>query len=258
MNLENISDFKLEQYVLGELGFAEKQKIEQLAKENEILRARINNIKKSNEDFLVDHSAEDVFEKAKAAEKLATKAKYWSVAKTPLVKIAASIVVLLGIVQVAMFGMNTAYMDNASDGIRLKGFESRFEIWKKNATANTNESDVAKETAEMLKDGAEVTAGDELQLRYVLTEKCFALLFSMDGNGVLTVHVGDNNKAVELESSKMTHLPFAYKLDNAPYFEKFFLVTSSEPFEISRDNVDDVLKGKNHKGFSMTLVKKSK
>ena len=100
--------------------------------------------------------------------------------------------------------------------------------------------------------------GDEIQLRYSVPEKCYGLLFSMDGNGVITMHMGDNNRAIALEPGKMTTLPFAYKLDNAPKFEKFFLLTSKADFAVDVDNIDAVLKNKDISNVSITLRKVAK
>jgi hypothetical protein len=56
----------------------------------------------------------------------------------------------------------------------------------------------------------------------------------------------------------MTTLPFAYKLDNAPKFEKFFLLTSKADFAVDVDNIDAVLKNKDISNVSITLRKVAK
>jgi hypothetical protein len=50
-------------------------------------------------------------------------------------------------------------------------------------------------------------------------------------------------------------LPFAYKLDNAPKFEKFFLLTSKKNFSIEADNIDASLKQEGVRVVSFTLRK---
>ena len=77
----------------------------------------------------------------------------------------------------------------------------------------------------------------------------------MDGNGTLTMHMAEGNKAIALEPGKMTTLPFAYKLDNAPKFEKFFFLTSREAFELDANDVDAILKNKNVRAESVNLRK---
>ena len=80
----------------------------------------------------------------------------------------------------------------------------------------------------------------------------------MDGNGALTLHMGNGVKAVELAPGKMNSLPFAYKLDDAPYFEKFFFVTSPKEFAVEENDVDKLLKRSDVKVIGFTLKKAGK
>jgi hypothetical protein len=134
--------------------------------------------------------------------------------------------------------------DTQDDGTRIKGLSPRMEVWKKTG-----------DSAIQMMNMGEAREGDEIQLRYSVPEKCYGLLFSMDGNGTLTMHMAEGNKAIALEPGKMTTLPFAYKLDNAPKFEKFFFVTSREAFELDANDVDAVLKNKNVHAESVNLRK---
>ena len=139
-----------------------------------------------------------------------------------------------------------AFAEPQSD-TRIKGLDARMEVWKK--------TDVG---IVQLQDLDEVREGDEIQLRYAVPEKCFGLLFSMDGNGALTLHMGDGVKAIELTPGKMNSLPFAYKLDDAPYFEKFFFVTSPKEFAVEENDVDKLLKRSDVKVIGFTLKKAGK
>ena len=130
---------------------------------------------------------------------------------------------------------------------RIKGMDARMEVWKKTPTGIVQ-----------LNDLDEVSEGDEIQLRYSVPEKCFGLLFSMDGNGALTLHMGNGEKAIELAPGKMNSLPFAYKLDDAPYFEKFFFVTSPKEFAVEEKDVDKLLKRSDVKVIGFTLKKAGK
>ena len=77
----------------------------------------------------------------------------------------------------------------------------------------------------------------------------------MDGNGTLTMHMAEGNKAIALEPGKMTTLPFAYKLDNAPKFEKFFFLTSRDNFELDVADVDAILKRSDINKVSLSVRK---
>ena len=65
-------------------------------------------------------------------------------------------------------------------------------------------------------------------------------------------------KAIELAPGKMNSLPFAYKLDDAPYFEKFFFVTSPKEFAVEENDIDKLLKRSDVKVVGFTLKKAGK
>ena len=176
-------------------------------------------------------------------------------------KFAAAAALVLAVVTVALFSqrditvpaqsangtMDVAMVtdvENAMGDTRIKGLDARMEVWKK-----------IGDSAVQMSNLDEAREGDEIQLRYSVPEKCFGLLFSMDGNGTITMHMGHENRAVELEPGKMTTLPFAYKLDNAPKFEKFFFMTSKDEFELNAGDIDASLKQEGVKTVSLTLRK---
>ena len=140
--------------------------------------------------------------------------------------------------------MDVAMVDSQDEGTRIKGLEARIEVWKKTADSAVQMSNLD-----------EAREGDEIQLRYLVPEKCFGMLFSMDGNGTVTMHMADDNKAIALEPGKMTTLPFAYKLDNAPKFETFYLFTSTKGFSINVDDIDALFKNKDVRQEHVTLRK---
>ena len=139
---------------------------------------------------------------------------------------------------------------------RIKGLSPRMEVWKKSGDSAIPRMEVWKKSGDsaiQMVNMSEAHEGDEIQLRYSVPEKCYGLLFSMDGNGTLTMHMAEGNKAIALEPGKMTTLPFAYKLDNAPKFEKFFFVTSREAFELDANDVDAILKNKNEEFLTLWM-----
>jgi hypothetical protein len=138
-------------------------------------------------------------------------------------------------------------MADADNGTRIKGMQASLEVWKKTG-----------DSAVQMVNLGNAYEGDEIQLRYRVPQKCFGMLISMDGNGTVTMHMGEGNNAIELEPGKMTTLPFAYKLDNAPKFEKFFLLTSQNSFAINVDDFDKSLKQAGVETVSFTLRKVEK
>lgn len=255
---KNVSSLKLEKYLLGELPENEMQALRMREETDDIFRAEVKMMREQNRTILEQYPFEELMSKMN----LAGDDSQGSHAYT-FVRIAAAVVVAVGIMAFALVG----FMDGRTDEMmyvesqgmevamaqvdegdtRIKGLDSRMEVWKKtgdSAVQMTN-LDVASE-------------GDELQLRYAVPEKCYGMLISMDGNGVLTVHMGEGNLAIALEPGKMTTLPFAYKLDNAPRFEKFFLLTSRSRFGIDGNDIDRVLKQEGIQVFSFTVRKQAK
>ena len=281
-----IPDWKLERFLTGDLPEGEMHEIRKLETTDEMFAQRLKLLREDNKAILNKFPFEAVAGKiaaantdfsngAEATEK-ANVAESANVAKTmpsfSFVKFAAAAVLVLAVALVAFMAQretvvtggnangndgdiaqtqnlqNTqvAMNDNASD-TRIKGLDARMEVWKKTTSGIVQ-----------LQDLDEVREGDEIQLRYAVPEKCFGILFSMDGNGALTLHMGDGAKAIELAPGKMNSLPFAYKLDDAPYFEKFFFVTSPKKFTVEENDVDKLLKRSDVKVIGFTLKKAGK
>lgn len=84
-----------------------------------------------------------------------------------------------------------------------------------------------------LKDGDVAGEGSVLQLSYNAGKELYGMIFSIDGNGTVTQHFpAAGEEACELVKDKEVPLEFAYELDDAPEFEKFYFVTSKKPFSI--------------------------
>ena len=258
-----IPDWKLERYLTGDLPESEMREIREMEATDEIFAGRVKMMREDNAAILKKLPFERLSEKMEARGTLASGGSFISGKGMPagfkLVKFAAAAALVLAVVSVALFSqreigpapegsgaqvMDVAMVDVQDDGTRIKGLDARMDIWKK-----TGDSAVQMQNLD------EAREGDEIQLRYSVPEKCFGLLFSMDGNGTITMHMADGSQAIALEPGKMTTLPFAYKLDNAPKFEKFFLLTSQKDFTIDAGNIDALLKDKNVHNVSITLRK---
>lgn len=97
--------------------------------------------------------------------------------------------------------------------------------------------------SQSLMSGAQVRAGDQLQLYYqsggIRTGR-FAAILSVDGRGTVTVHLPDVDsdaldtaQAVPVTEAGLTPLGHSYELDDAPLYEHFVLVTGDRPFAIA-------------------------
>lgn len=272
-NFGPVSDFKMEQYLIGALPENEMRELRDREASDEIFAARVAALKEQNEKILAENPFEKLsveLDRADLVNGSLTDAGNRAGSMTfkfGVMKIAAAVIVALGIFSAVIIGgrdeivqmdaaqqagsdvaMAAGSVENGSYGeTRIKGMQARMEIWKKTAegVAQMEEKGLASE-------------GDELQLRYVVPEKCFGMLISMDGNGVVTVHMGQGAQAIAVEPGKMNTLPFAYKLDDAPHFEKFFLLTSKNEFSVNEKEFDKSLNQEGVQVVSFTVRKQAK
>jgi len=249
-----VPDWKLERYLTGDLPDEEMRKIRNLEISDEVFAGRVRMFREDSRAIL----RKMPFETLSARLDMAPSQTSGRVsAGSNIIKFAVAAALVLSVVTVALFSqreitpsaeeqgaMDVAMLVDAGNDTRIKGMDSRMEAWKK------TDGGIAK-----LEDMSDVREGDEIQLRYSVPQKCYGLLFSMDGNGAITMHMGDGDKAIALEPGKMVTLPYAYKLDNAPHFEKFFFLVSDTLFSIDVNNIDAVLKQKGVEVKSLTLRK---
>jgi len=251
-DVKQISDFKLERYLLGELPEVEMAALRKREAEDELFAARVKMMREEGERFLAENPFSALEDKLENDQR--------SVERSLWLRVAAVLVVAFGVFSLVVLNRQTEIVNESSatsgmdvamadvdNGTRIKGMTAGLEVWKK----------MGDSAVQMVNLG-EAREGDEIQLRYRVPQKCFGMLFSMDGNGTVTMHMGEGNRAVELEPGKMTTLPFAYKLDNAPKFEKFFLLTSGEMFEFDGNDIDKTLKKDGVESVSFTLRKVEK
>ena len=280
-----IPDWKLERFLTGDLPEKEMNEIRKLEAADAMLAQRVKMLREDNKAILnklpfemlaakIDAvDAGTVTETAVAANLGTAKENAGNAEKNAprfsIMKFAAAAVFVLAVALVAFMAQRETSVMNERVGsdiaavggpqntqvalaetqsdTRIKGMDARMEVWKKTPAGIVQLNDLDS-----------VGEGDEIQLRYSVPEKCFGLLFSMDGNGALTLHMGNGEKAVELAPGKMNSLPFAYKLDDAPYFEKFFFVTSPKEFTVEESDVDKLLKRSDVKVIGFTLKKAGK
>lgn len=141
-------------------------------------------------------------------------------------------VLALALILPLSFSNSTKVYDSVFEGesaIRLKGKSSALFVYR-------NENGKAVR----LTNGTKVSEGDILQLSYVCADPEYALIVSVDGNGVVTSHFPeDSTDSALLEKGGEFPLSYSYKLDDAPAFERFYLVTSSKEFSLG--SIEDFL-----------------
>jgi len=221
-----VPDWKMERYLLGELPEGEMTALKNL--ENEEFRLQIEQLKKNNEELLAKHPY---------------KRKFTILSNMPdMTARLAAIFAICITALIAVLSTGNIYEEET----RVKGLKTNLEIWRKTS-----------EHTEELADNSEARAGDLLQIRYNSLEP-YGTLLSLDGNGVLTVHLaGKNGKAAHLEAGKTISLENAYELDNAPKFEIFYLITANKEFELA-PVMEKLLQGKTPSNLQVKQIRLNK
>lgn len=82
------------------------------------------------------------------------------------------------------------------------------------------------DTVDRLETGARVDPGDVVQVSYVAAGNRFGVVVSVDGRGEVTLHhPAAPNEVPRVKARGENPLPYAFELDEAPLFERFFFVT---------------------------------
>ncbi|MBN2510728.1 MAG: hypothetical protein JXB03_10640 [Spirochaetales bacterium] len=128
---------------------------------------------------------------------------------------AAAIALLVGVVPF-LTGSGTEGDTGYIEGIRLKGLKPQVSIFKE------SDGDVREVNERSL-----VREHDLLQIEYNAGDYPYGVLLSIDGRGVVTLHFPYSEyDSQELERGANARLPFAYELDDAPYYERFYFLFS--------------------------------
>ncbi len=106
------------------------------------------------------------------------------------------------------------------DQVRIKGMEPTLNIYR-----------AEENSVQMLEPRARAEQYDLLQLEYNGAGFPYGLIFSIDGYGTVTLHYPAGQKQSPKLESGAVLLPYSYQLDDAPDFERFFFVVSSEYFD---------------------------
>lgn len=216
MKEEGYSRLTLERIAVGEIEMPEE-----MAKD-EVAARRIAELRDSNEEILRAYPAEVV--SRRILDRLESRDDVRE-RRTPPRSAIRGLTLAAAALLVLFVGVVPRLLDRSgADGpIRLKGAAGPdIRIYRKVGT-----------DAERLADRAKVREGDLLQIAYTSTEERFGAVLSLDGRGVVTVHYPyEGAEAGPIETGGEIALEYAYRLDDAPDFERFFLLTGSRPFDI--------------------------
>ena len=229
---EFLSDLTLERYLQGELPADQSRKILEEAERNDVLAKRIASLKESNRDILTTHPPNRMVREIQArlilereeneGERKRTGNRAFRYAAIVLPAAAAVLfLITLSPVREALKPVSAA---GSSEITRMKGMDPYLLIYRKE-----------KDGIQRLESGDQARQHDVLQLSYVVGGSSFGVIFSIDGRRVITRHYPAEDwtsmtASPELEGSREISLPFAYELDDAPGFERFVFLSSTESF----------------------------
>jgi len=234
---KQITDFDLERYLLDELPSDHKQWIYQQLITDHVLKKRLDQLEQSNHTLLKRYPQPQVTQEItkRYLKESTPQPDVQSKQKMPRLSpwatglsLCATLIVILSVTPF-MEPNNLlqqeleSLADHSNDGIRFKGITPQLRVYRDRG-----------HSYEQLQSKALSRAHDRLQLSYIAGGQTYGVIFSIDGNHVVTLHHPSTlTKAAKLNPNGEITLATAYELDDAPDFEAFFLVTSQSPFPIN-------------------------
>ncbi|HJP34074.1 MAG TPA: hypothetical protein QGF95_26295 [Candidatus Latescibacteria bacterium] len=205
--------WKLERFVLGELPAEELALLRDRVEADADLCRQVETLRQGDADVRLQYPAPWMARQILArAAGVAPARSRWKQIRWSLAPVAA--VALLAIV--ALPGLRDG------ESTRIKGPGASLTVHRRTADGS-----------EGLRDGSTAQMGDLIRLQYVAAGAAYGAILSVDGRGAVTRHLplqGDTSP--RLETGGITPLETAYELDDAPRWERFFLVTGMQPFSI--------------------------
>jgi anti-sigma factor RsiW len=210
-----VPDVLLERYRLGELPEGDALELRRQIDSDQALQARLAALQQSDAEILAQHPGFEVVRsiQARLAHEVAP-ARVRRLRAIWLVPATAALVV-------AAIGLLPLLESTRRE--QLKGAGPRLLVYRKTAVGS-----------EVLESGAIVRAGDLLRVGYRPAGQRFGVIISVDGRGVVTQHLpASGGQAALLSAKERVLLDSSFELDDAPGWERFYLVTSNAPFAVA-------------------------
>jgi len=226
MKNERIPELYLEQALLGELPEGKKE-----LTGSEQAAVRLEELKASNREILSQYDPEETarrigirLESTGREESPAFLRPAWFSQHRVGVLLAAAALAVVAGTSLFLF-RESPVVEPAAPGIeitRIKGMDPAISLYRK-----------SENSVERLVDGAAAREFDLIQISYNAAGKPFGAIFSIDGRGVVSLHLpGERRGSLVLRREGEVALDFSYRLDDAPGFERFFFVTSDRTFDL--------------------------
>jgi hypothetical protein len=215
-----IGDWQLERYRLGELPAGELDTLRTALAAGGDLAERLARLDVSEAEILAQHppSVISASIRARAASGAAGRPRPAGGPRRLALALACGLVLAAAGVLLVPGRVPDATVDTT----RVKGLAPRLFVYRKAPTG-----------AEELAAGAAARENDVVQLAYQAAGRHFGAIVSIDGRGVVTRHLpAAGTLASPLKTGPPFALPEAYRLDDAPGFERFYFVTADQPFAV--------------------------
>lgn len=226
-----VPDWTLEQYVLRELPADESRRIESRARREPELAARIAALEESTREILRQHPPErfaaDLRERTAGARRpepardaLRGRRRSFLFAVPAL---AGAAVLTLFLARSVDDRAGNGLPGEDLSGTRLKGLEPHLVAYVSDENGT-----------HAVADGETVPPGSRVQLSYIAADASYGVVISIDDRGATTLHFPTTpNGSTKLVPGTETPLPRSFALDGTPGFERFFLITSATPIDMS-------------------------
>src|SRR5262245_145538 len=216
-----IPDVLLERYRLDELPPNEAAPIAERIRLDPALRQRLEALAGSDDDLhadgvlatITDGVRREVSEAARrpAITSRRRRAGSWLVLAATAATVAIAVVAR----------SSSPRIDTAAD--RSKGLRPALTLYRHTAAGS-----------ETLADGASARRGDLVRVGYRAAGRAYGVIFSVDGNRTVTMHLpAQGDRAVPLGHDPTVLLDRAYELDDAPLWERFYFIAGDAPFDVA-------------------------
>jgi len=238
MNKLAVSEYYLERYVLGELAGEEAEEIRRLASSDPEVERALTEIESSNRDILALYPSSavkaELFRRLKDTEErpAARRRLFRPFPLRPIISVSFALAVVLAFMILILPRVQKPEgiipPETQEEAALVKGFQS-VDLSKTQLLVYRK----SRNLVEILADGRQAGSGDLMQLAYVTTKDPYGMILSIDGRGGVTLHFpAEKDGSSLLVLNKKTALPHAIELDDAPGFERFFLITSGLPIDV--------------------------
>ena len=213
-----VRDWQLERYLLGELPPAQTFALWEALEQDQGLRRRLNELERHGTDLLAHHPPRVVAAGVRERLAQAQPARPRSLPRW-MPSFALGAVVMACLALQPPSGPVPAEPDTRT---RIKGLTPQLLLFRKAPSSEI----------ERLLPGTSARHHDLVQLAYQAAGRRYGVIVSIDGRGLVTRHLpAAGAQAVPLKAG-LPVLPQAYELDDAPAFERFYLVAADAPFPV--------------------------